>query len=56
MIECPLLKLHEYVQIFFIFGVKIPVAILQLRGRVIDPLDSLSPFLLGTDKMLPVNE
>ena len=45
-IECSLLKLHEYVRILFIFGVKIPVAILRLRGRVMDPLDSLSPFLL----------
>ena len=46
LIEYSLLKLHEYVQVFFISGVKIPVAILQLRGRVMDPLDSLSPFLL----------
>ena len=46
LIERSLLKLHEYVRVFFISGVKIPVAILRLRGRVMDPLDSLSTFLL----------
>ena len=56
LIECPLLKLHEYVWIFFISGVKIPVVIPRLRGRVIDPLGSLLLFLLGEYKMLPVNE
>ena len=56
LIEYSILELPKYVWIFFISGVKILVAILRLRGRVIDPLDSLSPFLLGADKMLPVNE
>ena len=46
LIEYSILELHKYVRIFLISGVKIPVAILRLRGRVMDPLDSLSPFLL----------
>ena len=46
LIENSIFELHEYVRIFLISGVKIPVAILRLRGRVMDPLDSLSPFLL----------
>ena len=46
LIEYSFLKPHKYVRIFFISGVKIPVAILRLRGRVMDPLNSLSPFLL----------
>ena len=46
LIEYSILELHKYVRIFFISGVKIPVVILRLRGRVMDPLDSLSPFLL----------
>ena len=46
LIEYSILELHKYVRIFFISGVKIPVAILQLRGRVMDPLDSLFPFRL----------
>ena len=46
LIQYSILELHKYVLIFLISGVKIPVAILRLRGRVMDPLDSLSPFLL----------
>ena len=46
LIEYSILELHKYVWIFFISGVKIPIAILRLRGRVADPLDSLSQFLL----------
>ena len=46
LIENSIFELHEYVRIFLISGVKIPVVILRLRGRVMDPLDSLSPFLL----------
>ena len=46
LIEYSILDLHKYVRVFFITGVKIPVAILRLRGRVMDPLDSLFPFLL----------
>ena len=46
LIEYSILELHKYVRIFFISGVKIPVVILRQRGRVMDPLDSLSPFLL----------
>ena len=46
LIEYSIFELHKYVRIFFISGVKIPVVILRLRGRVMDPLDSLSPFLL----------
>ena len=46
LIEYSILELHKYVRILFISGVKIPVAILGLRSRVMDPLDSLSPFLL----------
>ena len=46
LIEYSILKLHKYVWVFLISGVKIPVVILQLRGRVMDPLDNLSPFLL----------
>ena len=46
LIEYSILELHKYVQIFFISGVKIPVAILQQRGGVMDPLDSFPPFLL----------
>ena len=46
LIEYSILELHKYVRIFFISGVKIPVAILRLRGGVMDPLSSLSPFLL----------
>ena len=56
LIEYSILEFHKYVRIFCISRVKIPVVTLRLRGRVIDPLDSLSPFLLGADKMLPVNE
>ena len=56
LIEYSILEFHKYVRIFFISGVKIPIAILWLRSEVIDPLDSLSPFLLCADKMLPVNE
>ena len=46
LIENSIFELHEYVWIFLISGVKIPIVILRLRGRVMDPLDSLSPFLL----------
>ena len=46
LIEYSILELHKYVWIFFISGVKIPVMILRLRGRVMDPLDSFLPFLL----------
>ena len=46
LIEYPILELHKYVRIFFISVVEIPVAILRLRGRDMDPLYSLSPFLL----------
>ena len=46
LIEYSILELHKYARIFLISGVKIPVVILRLRGRVMDPLDSLSPFLL----------
>ena len=46
LIEYSILELHKYVRIFLISGVKISVAILWLRGRVMDPLDSLSPFFL----------
>ena len=45
LIENSIFELHEYVRIFLISGVKIPIVILRLRGRVMDPLDSLSPFL-----------
>ena len=46
LIEYSILELHKYVRIYFISGVKIPVVILWLRGRVMDPLDSVSPSLL----------
>ena len=46
LIEYSILELHKYVRIFFIFGVKIPVVTLRLRGGVMDPIDSFSPFLL----------
>ena len=46
LVEHSILKLHKYVRIFLISGVEIPVAILRLRGRVMAPLNSLSPFLL----------
>ena len=44
--EYSILELHKYVRIFFISGVKIPIVILRLSVRVMDPLDSLSSFLL----------
>ena len=46
LIENSVFEIHEYVRIFLISGVKIPIVILRLRDRVMDPLDSLSPFLL----------
>ena len=46
LIENSIFELHEYVRIFLISGVKIPIVILRLRGKVMDPLDNLSPFLL----------
>ena len=45
LIENSIFELHEYVRIFLISGVKISIVILWLRGRVMDPLDILSPFL-----------
>ena len=45
LIENSIFELHEYVRIFLISGVKIPIVILRLRGKVMDPLDNLSPFL-----------
>ena len=44
-IENSIFELHEYVRIFLISGVKFPIVILRLRVSVMDPLDSLSPFL-----------
>ena len=45
LIENSIFELHEYVRIFLISGVKIPIVILRLTGRAMDPLDNLSPFL-----------
>ena len=46
LIEYSILELHKYVRIVFKSGVKIPVVTLRPRGGVMDPLESLSPFLL----------
>ena len=52
LVEYSILKLHKYVRIFFESGVKVPVVILRLGGGAIDPLGSLSPFLLRVDRLL----
>ena len=46
LVEYSILKLHKHVRVFFESGVKVPVVTLWLGGGVMDPLDSLSPFLL----------
>ena len=45
LIENSIFELHEYVRIFLISRVEIPIVILRLRGRVMDPLNNLLPFL-----------
>ena len=46
LIEYSILELHKYVRTLFISGVKIPIVILRLRSRVMDPLDSLFSILV----------
>ena len=54
LIEYSIHELHKYVHIFFESGVKVPVVTLWLRGGVMDPLDSLPPFLLRVDRLLSI--
>ena len=51
-VEHPILERHEYVRILFESGVKVPVVVLWLRGRAVEPLGDLSPFLLQMDELM----
>ena len=46
LIKDSILKIHEYVRIFFVSRIKVSIMVLRLRGGVVDPLSDLSPFLL----------
>ena len=46
LIKDSILEIHEYVRIFFVSRIKVPIMVLRLRGGAVDPLDNLSPFLL----------
>ena len=49
LIKDSILKIHEYLRIFFVSRIKVPIMVLRLRGGAVDPLDDLSPFLLKAD-------
>ena len=44
----------QIVQIFFVSGVKVPVTVLRLRSRAIDPRYNLLPFLLQMEGLMPI--
>ena len=51
LIKDSILKIHEYFWIFFVSRIKVPIMVLRLQGRVVDPLDNLSPFVLKTVRL-----
>ena len=46
LIKDSILKIHEYVWIFFVSRIKISIMVLWLRSGAVDPFDDLSPLLL----------
>ena len=54
LVEHPILELHEYVRILFESGVKVPVVVLWLRGRAVEPLGDLPPFLLQIYRLISI--
>ncbi|XP_044367443.1 translation initiation factor IF-2 [Triticum aestivum] len=47
LIKDSILKIQEYVRIFFVSRINISIMVLWLRVEAADPLDELSPFMLG---------
>jgi hypothetical protein len=45
LIKDSLLKFYEYILIFFKSGIQVPIMVLWLRSRAVDPLNDLSPLL-----------